>query len=129
MATGVAAIARTRDRSRAMIELDVSVPAGADLAQIEQAVERTCAGAGLRNTHKRALASYPGSVHWHYARPPERGTLELTWWPARRRLWFKVSAGRTAPWITALLPQLQHSLQAAWQPSPAPTMRSTSNTF
>ena len=80
-----------------MIELDVPVPAKAELAHIEALVENTCADAGLRRTLKSTLASCPGCVHWHYARPPERGTLELTWWPARRRLWLKVSAGRSAP--------------------------------
>jgi hypothetical protein len=96
-----------------MIELDVPVPAGADLAHIEQAVARTCAEAGLRNTLRGTLASYPGSTHWHYAHARERGTLELTWWPAKPRLWFKVSAGRAKPWLTALLPQLQQSLTTA----------------
>ncbi len=96
-----------------MIELDVSVPAGAEPALIEQAVARTCADAGLRHTLKATLASYPGSVHWHFAHPSERGTLELTWWPARRRLWFKVSAGRARPWIAPLIPQLQQTLVTA----------------
>jgi hypothetical protein len=105
-----------------MIELDVPVPADADPALIEQSVEDICAGAGLRRTLKSTLATYPGSVHWHYAQPPQWGTLELTWWPARRRLWLKVSAGRAAAWITGRLPQLQHaletSLRGAQTPSP-----------
>ena len=98
-----------------MIELDVPVPAGAGahLAHIEQAVETSCAAAGLRRTLKGTLASYPGCVHWHYAQPSARGTLEITWWPRRERLWLKVSQGRTAPWITSLLPHLQHTLQTA----------------
>ncbi len=96
-----------------MIELDVLVPAGANLEHIEQAVARTCAEAGLRNTLKGTLAGYPGCTHWHYAHPRERGTLELTWWPARPRLWLKVSAGRARPWLVALLPQLQHTLTVA----------------
>ena len=96
-----------------MIELAVPVPAGAELAHIEQTIENTCAGAGLRRALKNTLASYPGSVHWHYGRAPARGTLELTWWPAQRRLWFKVSAGRAQPWLTRLLPHLQQSLATA----------------
>ncbi len=105
-----------------MIELDVMVPAGADLAHIEHTVETACADAGLRNTLKGTLASYPDSVHWHYAHGRERGTLEITWWPARQRLWFKVSAGRTAPWLTALLPALRQSLaEALTTGAPAPT--------
>ncbi len=103
-----------------MIELNVSVPAGAGLAQIEQLVERIGADASLRRTLKGTLARYPGSVHWHYAHAREHGTLEITWWPARRRLWFKVSAGRTAPWITQQLPQLQSVLEAALGAPPPP---------
>jgi hypothetical protein len=102
-----------------MIELAVPVPAGAELAHIEQSVESTCAGAGLRRTLKSTLARYPGSVHWHYGRAAARGTLELTWWPAERRLWFKVSAGRAQPWISRLLPHLQQSLAAALAALPA----------
>lgn len=105
-----------------MIELDVPVPAGTDPAHTERIVETTCAGADLRRTLKSTLASYPGSVHWHYAHGRERGTLEITWWPARERLWFKVSAGRTALWIKALLPALQQQLSEALATgAPAPT--------
>jgi hypothetical protein len=96
-----------------MIELDVPVPAEADLAHLEEIVETVCAGASLRRALKGTLASYTGSVHWHYAQARQRGILEITWWPARRRLWFKVSAGRSAPWIAARLPQLQQSLETA----------------
>jgi hypothetical protein len=101
-----------------MIELAVPVPAGADLAHIEDTVESLCADAGLRQTLKGTLASYPGCVHWHYARARERGTLEVTCWPAQQRLWFKVSAGRAAPWISTLLPQLQTTLAAALAAAP-----------
>jgi hypothetical protein len=101
-----------------MIELDVPVPAEADQAQIEAAISSVCAAAGLRSTLQGTLARYPGSVHWHFARPRERGTLEITWWPRPRRLWFKISAGRTAPWLTVLLPTLQPALGAALDAPP-----------
>jgi hypothetical protein len=104
-----------------MIELDVVVPAETDQTHIEAALNTACAGAGLRRTLKGTLARYPGSVHWHFAQPRERGTLEITWWPRRRRLWFKVSAGRTAPWLTALLPSLQQALGDALCAPPGPT--------
>ena len=108
-----------------MIELDVPVPAEADLAQIEQAVDETVRGAGLRRTLKSTLATYLGSVHWHFAQPRERGTLELTWWPAQRRLWFKVSKGRVAPWIDNLLPQLQNELTTALHAASATALASS----
>lgn len=99
-----------RDGSRAMIELDVTVPVGLQPAFIEQAVARTCREADLRRTFTGTLAKYPGCIHWHFTHPPQRGTLELTWWPTRQRLWFKVGASRSQPWITALLPELHAGL-------------------
>lgn len=101
------------DGNRAMIEREVVVPKAMDPARVEQTVAACCAAAGLRNTLKGTLARYPGSVHWHYAQARERGTLEITWWPRGERLWFKVSAGRSARWIPARLPALQHTLETA----------------
>jgi hypothetical protein len=96
-----------------MIEREVSVPKGLDPARVEHTVAACCAADDLRNTLKGTLARYPGSVHWHYSQPRERGTLEITWWPRGERLWFKVSAGRSARWITARLPALQQALEMA----------------
>jgi hypothetical protein len=101
-----------------MIEHEVPVPNGTDTAQVEQTVASCCAADGLRNTLKGTLARYPGSVHWHYAQPRERGTLEITWWPRAERLWFKVSRGRSAPWIDERLPALQQALQMALSAPP-----------
>ena len=64
------------------------------------------------------IVLYPGSRHWHYRRGRERGTLEITFWPAQRRLWLKVAAGRTSAWITELLPSLQAALAEAGQALP-----------
>ncbi len=36
------------------------------------------------------LRTYPGSKHWHFQKPGERGTLEATLWPARNQVWFSV---------------------------------------
>jgi hypothetical protein len=67
---------------------------------IEAAVLRFGLSVRLRGTQHR----YPGSQHWHLQKPGERGTQEVTLWPAEHRLWLSVQAGRRAGWITDLLP-------------------------
>lgn len=62
---------------------------------------------------KTSLASYPGSIHWHYKQPKQKGTLEITLDPATHRLWATVQAGRRAPWIDAELPLLRRAIESA----------------
>lgn len=62
-------------------------------------VEAMATRAGLTKGLRRTLKTYPGSVHWHLTKPGERGVLEVTWWPASRRLWLKVHPMREADWI------------------------------
>ena len=93
--------------------IEVGLPAAARLEPIPAQVEAVMARAGLRQTLRGRQASYPGSVHWHYHRGRERGTLELTFWPAQRRLWLKVGARRGAAWIDELLPRIQADLEQA----------------
>ena len=96
-----------------MFELEVSLPQQTDLTRVPATVEAVCAAEGLRRALKATLAKYPGSVHWHYRRDRERGTLEITLWPEQSRLWFKVSRGRAGVWIEELLPRLSEALAAA----------------
>ena len=63
--------------------------------EIEAAVRRVRLMVSMKGT----LAKYPGCTHWHLKRGRERGTLELTLWPAQRRLWLSVQEGRRAGWI------------------------------
>lgn len=65
--------------------------------------------AGLEGT-EGTLKSYPGSMHFHLRKPKERGTLELTWWPAKRRFWVSVHANRRAPWQEAVIEHLSTAL-------------------
>ena len=82
-----------------MLEIIIAVPAGARLAGMEHDIESACRAEGLRQTLKGTLAQYPGCVHWHVKQGRERGTLEITFWPAERRLWFKVAEGRRGEWM------------------------------
>jgi len=74
-------------------------------------VEAQCAAEALQMTLKGTLAKYPGCVHWHFKRGFERGTLEITWWPSARRLWFSVQAGRTGVWVEESLNQIKAALE------------------
>ncbi len=74
-------------------------------ALIEEAAENN----GLQIRLRGTLRIYPGSQHWHFQKPGERGTLEVTFWPAGNRVWFSVQAGRRAVWIAEIIP-----LMKAW---------------
>jgi len=69
-----------------MLEVQVALPPPAKNLEVEMLVETACAAEGLRQTLKGPLAKYPGSVHWHFKKGKQRGTLEITLWKAQRRL-------------------------------------------
>ena len=52
---------------------------------------------GLDGTES-TLKQYPGCVHWHLNKPGEKGTLEATWWPKKRKFWLAVHENRRADW-------------------------------
>ncbi|MFY9235285.1 MAG: hypothetical protein WAO58_12610 [Fimbriimonadaceae bacterium] len=78
-----------------MREVELGVPTGDVSGQIES----LAALAGLRIRLRGTLAAHLGCVHWHFGKPPEKGTLEVTWWPSQSRLWLKVHPMRDAVWI------------------------------
>jgi hypothetical protein len=80
-------------------EIDIQTPVHVTSDKIVPAVDATAAVEGLTITMRGSLKAYPGSTHWHLKRGPGRGTLEITWWPERNRLWIKIHARRTAAWI------------------------------
>jgi hypothetical protein len=95
-----------------VIEHDVAL-AGVDGAEVPELVERLCAAQGLTRTLLGTLKSYPGSMHWHFARPRQRGTLEVTWIAASGRLWLSMQSGRSANWIGPAMAQLKVELERA----------------
>jgi hypothetical protein len=82
-----------------MREVEFSVPQKCDLKLAERLIEEICGGRGLQVAMKGSQSKFPGSIHWHYKREKQKGTLELTLFPANRWLWAKVAEGRKAPWI------------------------------
>jgi hypothetical protein len=94
-----------------VIEIDVALPAGLALAAVESAVERGALAERLVVRLRGSPKAYPGGTHWHFARPDQAGTLEATWWPARRRLWLKVHPRRRAAWVEATAERLRAVLE------------------
>jgi hypothetical protein len=86
------------------IELQIN-PAGTG-DQLATLIEEAAVLYGLQIRIKSTLRTYPGSQHWHMCKPGERGTLEVTLWPAGKRVWFSVHSNRRAEWITEVLPRI-----------------------
>ena len=96
-----------------MQEVEFQVPGGCDLASAENLIEHVCAALDLQPAMKSTLASYPGSVHWHYKRGKEKGTLELTLAPGSRRIWAQVHINRNGAWIEEVLPRVRAEVEGA----------------
>ena len=84
-----------------MTEVELPVPHGDVVALFEAAA----LGFGLA-VERGTLRKYPGCTHWHLTTPGQKGTLEVTWWPARNRLWLGTHANRRAAWQDAALSAL-----------------------
>ncbi len=92
-----------------MEEIEVAVnPTGRE-EQLAALIEAAAENNGLQIRMRGTLRTYPGSQHWHFQKPGERGTLEVTLLSAGNRVWFSVQAGRRAVWIAEILP-----LMKAW---------------
>jgi hypothetical protein len=96
-----------------MIETEFEMPEICDVRRVERTVERLCRTRGLLMALKGSLSQYPGSIHWHFKKERQKGTLELTLYPAKSRLWSKVQAGRKALWIYETLPELKNGIETA----------------
>jgi hypothetical protein len=85
--------------STTMTTIEIPVADHRSSDEIVAAVERSAGSLGLQIRLRTTLRTFPGSVPWHLVHPVERGTLEITWWPKRRRLWLKLHAGRGGAWV------------------------------
>jgi hypothetical protein len=92
-------------------EVEINIPDIHDTAAVMRRVESVLASHQLTVRSRGTVKSYPGCTHWHWKNGNQSGTLEVTLWPAGRRLWFKVQAGRFAPWIDQLIPALKADLE------------------
>jgi hypothetical protein len=95
-----------------MIEIEILVPNSVTPSRVPRIVENACATEGLVLTLKSSLVTYPGSIHWHCRKGKKHGTLEITWWPAKRRLWFKVARNRRGEWIEKAISHLKTQIES-----------------
>ncbi len=93
-----------------MITREVQIP-HSKFRLIETTVERICQESGLVLKVKSSLKEYPGSVHWHFKKERETGTLEITLWKKERRLWFSVHTNRKGEWIEDMIRDLKSELE------------------
>lgn len=94
-----------------MIEVELQIPDSVEPEAVLWIVEQVCASNVLTCSLRGTLVSYPGSIHWHFKRDQQRGTLEITWWESGHRLWFKVARGRTSEWMLTNIPQLKEQIE------------------
>jgi len=94
-----------------MCEIEFRVPRGSDLAEAEELIERVCSAHNLQPAMKASLAGYPGSIHWHYKRGKEKGTLELTLLRRTGRIWAQVNTNRNGAWIAEVLPRVRAAIE------------------
>ena len=90
-----------------MEEIEVHVNQAGTEERLTSLIEGAATQFGLHIGMRGTLRTYPGSRHWHLRKPGERGTLEVTLWPAGKRVWLSVQAGRRAEWIADILPQIK----------------------
>ena len=90
-----------------MREIPIEVAPEVPDARVPRALDQAIEASGLRVVTRGSLKTYPGCTHWHLKNGNERGTLELTWWPRERRLWFKIQARREAEWMDDVALQLK----------------------
>ena len=68
-------------------------------AEPQDAVRKLAEEFGLRVTSDGRLRTYPGSSHWHLKRGQEAGTLEVTHWPQKNRVWVSYHTNRATVWV------------------------------
>lgn len=81
-----------------MQTLEVYLPKDLDLANIVRFVELFSGREGLSTTIKTTLKGVPGSIHWHFKKVGEPGTLEVTYSPLDSCLYISVHKNRRARW-------------------------------
>ena len=104
-------VGRSTNKSKSW---EVRVPEGfSSWAQLEKdamaIAERLELSAGPRQT----LRTLPESVHYHFRREKETGTLELTIWPGESRVWLTVHANRAGRWTDPAADEMAHALARA----------------
>jgi hypothetical protein len=74
--------------------------------EVPGAIEETVIALELELSLYTILKSPRGAMHWHIRRPPQRGTLEITYDANRHQAWFSTRAGRTKDWVLEAMEQI-----------------------
>ena len=91
-----------------MVEITLPIPPCDPTTTLESLFEVLHMTVHTRGT----LSKYPGSVHWHLKRSGRSGTLEVTWWPMRDRLWAAYHDNRIGDgWVVTTIQELAASLE------------------
>ena len=101
-----------------MIKVELQVPADTQSDSVVKVVEQVCHANGLTQVSKGTLASYPRCIHWHFKMDKQKGTLEITWWESKNRLWFKVADGRVSDWINESMRKLKKQIEISLKERP-----------
>jgi hypothetical protein len=103
-----------------MREIEIPLPRSADYLLVSKTIEEICISSGLRVMLKASLGKFPSSTHWHIKSGADKGTLEITLWPAQHRAWFSIQDGRAGTWIEKKVAMLQDLFQRSFQESHTP---------
>jgi hypothetical protein len=95
-----------------VLVIEIPVRSDVEFLLAETVVEAASAAEGLWVARKAAMATYPGSIHWHLRRGNDPGTIEVTVWPAGRRIWLKVHPLRNTLWVEPAAERLKERLVA-----------------
>ena len=96
-----------------MQEFEFQVPPFGPLAHLDSLVESVCIAEGIEVGMKDTLASFPGSIHWHFKKRGARGTLEITFYPRARRLWASIQISRRGDWIEPTLTKIKAQIESS----------------
>jgi hypothetical protein len=98
-----------------MVEFEVEgVP-----PNVESKVTSAALDLGLTVATDGTLSKYPGCRHWHLRKRGRSGTLEVTYWPAKKRLWVTYHSNRVGDgWVEGAAPVVAQMLCASAQPRP-----------
>ena len=94
-----------------MTEIELKAILAVDLFRLETIIVNAASKYSLVPSLKCSLAKHPGCVHWHFKRQHQKGTLEVTFWPLKRRFWFKVQSGRAGIWMKEVVPQIKNEIE------------------
>ncbi|MWC30227.1 hypothetical protein [Paenibacillus sp. MMS18-CY102] len=66
----------------------------------------------LNITQKTTLSTLKGSVHYHLKQGKKAGVLEITYWPAKHRLWVEIHDNRSSEWNRLVIKPFSEALSA-----------------